>query len=73
MDSKEAPLVAGVELGGTKCVCVLAAGPERVVAEERVPTTSPTVTMDTIERILDRWRAEQSFAAQGLANLGPHE
>jgi len=71
--SREAPLVAGVELGGTKCVCVLAAGPEQVLAEERVPTTSPAETMGAIERILDGWRAERGFAALGLASFGPIE
>ncbi|MGN6122732.1 MAG: ROK family protein [Sphingomonas oligoaromativorans] len=64
-------LAAGVELGGTKCVCVLATGPGGVVAEERVPTTSPEETLSAIERVLDRWQAESGFAALGLACFGP--
>lgn len=64
-------LAAGVELGGTKCVCVLATGPDGVVAEERVPTTHPEETLTAIERVLDRWQAEHGFAALGLACFGP--
>lgn len=66
-----APLVAGVELGGTKCVCVLGTGPDRIVAEERVPTTTPEETLPAIERILDGWRDAHGFAALGLACFGP--
>jgi fructokinase len=64
-------LVAGVELGGTKCVCVLATGPDGIVAEERVPTTAPDETLAAIEQVLDRWQAEHGFAALGLACFGP--
>jgi fructokinase len=66
-------LVAGIELGGTKCVCTLAAGPDRIVAEARVPTTTPAETFDGIERILDGWRDEHGFAALGIACFGPLE
>jgi fructokinase len=64
-------LVAGVELGGTKCVCVLAAGPDRIVAEERLPTTTPEETLGGIERVLEGWRRDHGFAALGLASFGP--
>jgi fructokinase len=72
--SPDAPkLFAGVELGGTKCVCVLASGPDRIVAEERVPTATPAETMAGIERVLDGWHDGQGFAALGLASFGPIE
>ncbi len=73
MTSDAQPLVAGIELGGTKCVCVLAAGPETIVAEAQVPTTTPVETLGAIERILDRWRDEHGFAALGIACFGPLE
>jgi len=66
-------LVAGIELGGTKCACTLAAGPDRVVATEQVPTTTPHETLAHIERILDGWRDAQGFAALGIASFGPLE
>jgi fructokinase len=67
------PLVAGIELGGTKCVCTLASGPGRVVDEDRLPTTTPTETMNGISAILDRWRDAHGFAALGIASFGPVE
>ncbi len=69
----EKPLVAGIELGGTKCVCVLGHGPGEILAQERVDTTSPGETFAKIEAILDRWRTESDFAALGIASFGPLE
>lgn len=67
----EAALVAGVELGGTKCVCVLGSGPDHIVAEQRLPTTTPSETLGAIEQVLDGWRRDHGFAALGLACFGP--
>lgn len=66
-----APPLAGVELGGTKCVCVLGHGPGEVIAEERVPTTTPAATLGAIRAVLDRWRAAHGFRALGIASFGP--
>ncbi len=63
-----APLVAGVELGGTKCVCILGTGPDDIRAIERVPTTTPDATLAAIEAILDNWRG---FDALGIPSFGP--
>ncbi len=62
------PLIAGIELGGTKIVCLLASGPQDVRDEVRLPTTSPAETLAAIEAVLDRWRG---FAAIGVASFGP--
>ena len=64
---------AGVELGGTKCVAILARGPEDIIARETVPTTSPDETLGRIEQMLSRWRSEQGFAALGIGSFGPLE
>ncbi len=71
MTTTDMPLFAGVEMGGTKCVCVLAAGPDWSQAEERVPTTDPVETLAAIEAVLDGWQADYGFAALGLACFGP--
>lgn len=63
-----APLVAGVELGGTKCVCMLGTGPDDIRDEVRIPTTTPAETIGAIEAVLDRWRG---FGAIGIASFGP--
>ncbi len=62
------PLLAGVELGGTKCIAMLARGPDAIEDEVRIPTTTPGETVAAIEATLDRWRG---FAALGIASFGP--
>jgi fructokinase len=65
-------LLAGVELGGTKCVCILGTGPDDVRAVERLPTGEREETLRQIEAVLDRWREEFGAArALGIASFGP--
>jgi fructokinase len=65
-------LLAGVELGGTKCVCVLGTGPGDVRAQERLPTREPAQTLAGIEALLSRWAdAYGEPAALGIASFGP--
>lgn len=66
-------MLAGIELGGTKCVCVLAAGPERIADQVRLPTRGPDETLAAIREVLTRWRAGSGFAAIGVAGFGPLE
>ncbi|WP_267380929.1 MULTISPECIES: ROK family protein [unclassified Sphingomonas] len=64
----EAPLVAGIELGGTKINCILASGPDTIEDEVRIPTTRPEETLAAVEAVLDRW---SGFVAIGIASFGP--
>ena len=64
----DAPLVAGIELGGTKCNCILARGPDAIHEEVRIPTTRPDETLAAIEATLEKWRG---FSALGIASFGP--
>lgn len=64
----ETPLIAGIELGGTKINCILARGPEDILDEVRIPTTRPDETLAAVEAVLDRWRG---FVALGIASFGP--
>ena len=64
-------LLAGVELGGTKCVCILGTGPDDVRAQERLPTGEREETLRQIEAVLERWRAQHGVAALGIASFGP--
>lgn len=68
-----APLIAGVELGGTKCNCILATGPEDIRDSVRIPTTTPAETLGAIEAVLTRWSnvPGTGFAALGIASFGP--
>jgi fructokinase len=64
----DAPLIAGIELGGTKCICILATGPDDIRDEVRIPTTTPGETLGAIEAVLGRW---SGYDALGIASFGP--
>jgi len=65
-------LLAGVELGGTKCICILGTSPKDIRAQIELPTQSPNVTLPAVEAVLDEWRAAgANFSAIGLAAFGP--
>lgn len=64
-------IYAGVELGGTKCVAILAQGPQKVLARETVPTTTPGETLGRLGTILEQWRSQQPYEALGIASFGP--
>lgn len=64
----EPRLVAGLELGGTKCVAILASGPDAIHEQVRVPTTRPEETLAALEAVLDGWAG---IAAIGVASFGP--
>jgi fructokinase len=61
--------IAGLELGGTKCVATLGSGPGDVREQHVVPTTDPATTLAGLEAVLDGW----SFDAIGIASFGPIE
>ncbi|WP_448664928.1 ROK family protein [Sphingomonas sp. CJ20] len=66
----QATLRAGVELGGTKCVCTLARGSD-ILDQRTVPTTHPDETLPALLAILEDWYAAHGFAALGIASFGP--
>lgn len=61
---------AGVELGGTKCVCTLAYSPNEILRQETVPTATPGETLEAIEALLSEW-SEGGLAALGINSFGP--
>jgi fructokinase len=65
------PLFAGVELGGTKCVCTLARGHDEILEQVTVPTTSPDETLATIEKTLLEWHHDERINALGIGSFGP--
>jgi len=62
------PLVAGIELGGTKIVCILARGPDDIQDRVQIPTTRPDEALAAVEAVLDGWGG---FEALGIASFGP--
>lgn len=61
-------LYGGVETGGTWCVCALGSAPSDIRELETFPTTSPEETLD---RIVDFFRARDAPQAIGIGSFGP--
>jgi fructokinase len=64
-------IYAGVELGGTKCIVLVARGPGEALARETVPTTTPEKTLGRIERTLLELKGAHGFEALGISSFGP--
>ncbi len=62
------PLVAAVEMGGTKINLAVGTGPADLRAEAIIPTTDPQTTM---AGIIDFLRAQSGIEAIGVAAFGP--
>lgn len=62
--------LAGIELGGTKCVVVLGTG-TKIVAREQFPTSSPDETLRRATQILHKWHEAQPLSGVGIASFGP--
>lgn len=66
------PLLAGVELGGTKCVCIIGSGPQDIRDQISIPTAQRDSTLAHINSVLDGWQATHGpIEALGLASFGP--
>jgi fructokinase len=67
------PLLGGVELGGTKCICSIGTAPDDIRGQVSVPTGSEPQT--TLRRIVDQLDAWQSIhgpiESLGIASFGP--
>src|ERR1700738_1943334 len=65
-------LLAGIEMGGTKCVCTLGTGPGDIRAQETLPTREPETTLAAIAELLNRWSTDVGpLQAIGVAAFGP--
>jgi fructokinase len=65
-------VLGGIELGGTKVICVVGDGPGAVRALDRHPTASPGETLGWAVHRLQAYEAEHDpIAAVGLATFGP--
>jgi len=60
--------LAGLEGGGTKFICAVAAGPEDILARASFPTTTPE---ETIGKALSFFKEHEPFGALGIATFGP--
>jgi len=67
------PLLGGVELGGTKCVCLIGTGPGDIRAQVSIPTgDDANATLGRIEAAFEEWHGVHGpIAALGVASFGP--
>lgn len=63
-------IFAGVELGGTKSIAVLAREQD-IVEQVTFPTTGPEETLGALGDRLRGWAREHPLAALGIASFGP--
>ena len=62
-------MLAGVELGGTKIVCLVGTGPDDIVDECRIATRDPATTLAEVRGFLE----PHTLTAIGIASFGPVE
>jgi fructokinase len=65
-------MYGGIEAGGTKFVCGVAADPDDIRDVIRFPTTSPDITLQqAIDYFINYQRNNQKLNAIGIASFGP--
>ncbi|MFC1466422.1 MAG: ROK family protein [Candidatus Brachytrichaceae bacterium NZ_4S206] len=70
MTESTAPsLYGGIEAGGTKFNCIIAGGPDHIVAEARFPTTTPHETLAQVIAFFEH--TPSPLKAIGIASFGP--
>lgn len=62
--------LAGIELGGTKAIAVLA-DDGSIVEQLAIPTAEPEETLAQLNAVLREWDAADKLAALGIASFGP--
>lgn len=60
-------LYGGIELGGTKIVCAVGTGPDDMLDERRIPTTTPGETFAQIIAFFQQYEMD----AVGIGSFGP--
>ena len=64
------PVVAGVELGGTKAIAIVGRG-QSIFDSVTVPTTTPAATLGAMAAQLTSWADRWHPRALGIASFGP--
>jgi fructokinase len=66
-------LFGGIEAGGTKFICIVSSGPDKIVAENRFPTTTPAMTLNQVVDFFQEQsnKLNEPISAIGIACFGP--
>jgi fructokinase len=68
------PLYGAIEAGGTKFICALAQGPDEILAETRIATTTPAATLaEVVEFFAGAQARVGAVRAFGIGAFGPIE
>lgn len=65
------PIYGGIEAGGTKFVCMVASGPDEIIAETRFPTTQPGETIQKTVDFFAPYARDGRLQAIGIGSFGP--
>ncbi|MCE1253575.1 MAG: ROK family protein [Anaerolineae bacterium] len=64
-------LYGAIEAGGTKMVCMVAGGPDEIIAETRFPTTTPAETIGRMLAFFNEQMKSHQLLALGIGSFGP--
>jgi fructokinase len=64
-------LYGSIEAGGTKFNCIIGSGPDHIVAEARIATTTPAETIGHTIEFFKRHAADYPVSAIGIGSFGP--
>jgi fructokinase len=64
-------LFGGIEAGGTKFVCIVASGPDQVLEQARIPTTTPEETLGKTIEFFRPFVTSSQVDALGIGCFGP--
>jgi fructokinase len=64
-------LYGGIEAGGTKFVCIVASGPDQIVEQTRIPTTTPAETLGRAIEFFQPFVAARQIDSIGIGCFGP--
>lgn len=68
------PLLGAIEAGGTKFICAVGRAPHEVLAQLRIPTTTPAVTLAAVLGFFEEAERQHGpVAAFGIGSFGPIE
>ncbi len=65
------PLFGGIEAGGTKFVCMVARGPQEILAEARFPTADPAETIPCVVDFFSPYARQKKLVGVGIGSFGP--